>query len=361
MKVRLTRQGFTIVELLVVIAIIAMLSAILLPAVNSARSSARQLACTQNQGQLGKAAAQYAASKDRLPSYLSNVSKAAGEYIPVGWAYRLLPYLEKQTIVDALARSGTGIYNTDLKDAYIEILLCPDDPYSSPREEGPMSYAANGGQLDVESGINPGMPPDWRDNGSLGRTFPRMDGQAGECTNTIDFISSHDGTTTTLLFAELQSSTTQDPEQRPSWLPFNGSVTNETDLKNYEISQVFFWRPDVDNSNFGGFYTSSTQQLQGGTAGVRNISDWNSGHTSSFAPSSSHSGGFVATFCDGHSQFLSDTTDYEIYARLMTSNGVQARSPGVPVTQLTDVDGDGLPDPDPVHQKRTISESDLSR
>jgi prepilin-type processing-associated H-X9-DG protein len=37
-------------------------------------------------------------------------------------------------------------------------------------------------------------------------------------------------------------------------------------------------------------------------------------------PSSNHSGGVLAAFCDGHVQFLSDEIDYNVYKQLMTPN-----------------------------------------
>jgi prepilin-type N-terminal cleavage/methylation domain-containing protein len=84
-----TPRGFTLIELLVVIAIIAILVALLLPAVQQARSAARRSQCKNNMKQIGVAMHNYHETLNTLPMG-SHVRGAAW-----GSLVYLLPYMEQ--------------------------------------------------------------------------------------------------------------------------------------------------------------------------------------------------------------------------------------------------------------------------
>lgn len=95
-------RGFTLVELLVVIAIIAILIALLLPAVHAVRESARRNQCANNMRQVGLAAILHVDQRDRLPAL--HTPAFHDDPRDVGWRLTVLPNLEETGFYETLRR-----------------------------------------------------------------------------------------------------------------------------------------------------------------------------------------------------------------------------------------------------------------
>jgi len=126
------RTGFTLVELLVVIAIIGILVALLLPAVQSGRESARRIQCVSRLRQLAVAFSLHESSFQTFPAGRMGCSKKMG-YTPgypskpcraIRESVRLcgassfvtaLPFLEEQALSDSL-ELGSGLWMDNLND-----------------------------------------------------------------------------------------------------------------------------------------------------------------------------------------------------------------------------------------------------
>lgn len=84
--------GFTLIELLVVIAIIAILAAMLLPALSRAKAKAKQTSCVNNMRQIGIAGVMYISEHNQYPGCLSTPAGGSPNYFYV-WTTRLLSYM----------------------------------------------------------------------------------------------------------------------------------------------------------------------------------------------------------------------------------------------------------------------------
>lgn len=123
-KILNRRGGFTLVELLVVITIIGILTSMLLPAINSARESARSTQCANNIRNVGIAAQQYgSANADALPVGIGSAAFDANTHSNDTGIVALLPFLEASNAVNN-AQAGTDI-------PQLPILKCPSDMSST--------------------------------------------------------------------------------------------------------------------------------------------------------------------------------------------------------------------------------------
>ena len=140
---RREKNGFTLVELLVVIAIIGILVALLLPAIQAARESARATQCKNNLRQLGLGVQMHVDALGIFPtagrSYnfrevtLNNGGPATGAKQNAGWAFQLLPYIEQIP----LWSGGSGLTP---EENYDRVAAHPVDTFYCPTRRPPQTY-----------------------------------------------------------------------------------------------------------------------------------------------------------------------------------------------------------------------------
>jgi len=127
-----SRPGFTLIELLVAIAIIAILVAMLLPAVQQAREAARRTQCKNNLRQLGVALSSYYDGFAMLPAGCVNrrgpiAHRPAGFHHSLFWA--LLPHMD-QGAAFAKLDQDLGAYdvaNREVARQVLPVLICTSD------------------------------------------------------------------------------------------------------------------------------------------------------------------------------------------------------------------------------------------
>ncbi len=240
------RGAFTLIELLVVIAIIALLMALLLPAIQKVREAANKMICADQLRQLAIAAHHYHVDYEKLPPGLLGVSTTppinATQAQFVGCLVLLLPYLEQGGLYNEFADNGPNGIRLGLTvgdanwwtrsacytaaQARLKMFKCPSDTVEDQTLFGVWLY------LHADTGFFPGISRNTPADAQLGRTnylgvaglggkfnfvvpapnplnlspAPTYGGYEGIMVNrgrpTLGQITVQDGTSNTLLFGE---------------------------------------------------------------------------------------------------------------------------------------------------------------
>jgi len=213
------KSGFTLVELLVVIAIIAILIALLLPAVQKVREAANRSTCSNNLKQFGLAAHNYHSVYGEFPN-----ASFQNQTIH----FRILPYIEQ----DAIYKDGQGFLTSNYGPlltgnyaagvnppttpaanfngyaAVVKTFFCPSRPRTTfvslgePRlskTQFPTSWEPPGGCCADYAGVSGDNQPSFNQNDASGVVIRRSSSGKVE---PITFATITDGTSNTLMFGE---------------------------------------------------------------------------------------------------------------------------------------------------------------
>lgn len=130
--------AFTLVELLVVIAIIGVLVALLLPAVQAARESARRTQCVNQLKELTLGGMNHEGVMKHFPTggwgikWVGDADRGYGQQQPGGWIYNILPFIEQRAKHDMPKDGNPGVHlpaqlegARDMLIAPLAIIYCP--------------------------------------------------------------------------------------------------------------------------------------------------------------------------------------------------------------------------------------------
>jgi prepilin-type N-terminal cleavage/methylation domain-containing protein len=356
------QRGFTLVELLVVIAIIGTLVALLIPAIQAARGTARQAQCMNNLRQLGMAMVNFESSKQRLPGYAQLVKRdnrnwvaadynnatkrivvdnAPGAGTPpqppgdawnISWATMILPNMERQDIWDRLIDVNATPGNGELEIVPIESFVCPADTDATSNVELPaLTYSANTGAWDRDTAgvflpINPtAKTGDTTNNGIFLNLAAYAQATPPRKPPEMRISKILDGANTTIMLSE---NVNKDYEPvgagaNPLFFTWLGGADNGGNPQFGTEQQLgFVW---VVNENPQPGNTIYDQELinRDSTSPI----DWNPQQTRFARPASNHSGGVNVVMAGNSTRFIADDIDYLVYQRLLTTNGKKCVDP----------------------------------
>ena len=139
-------SGFTLVELLVVIAIVAVLLAMLIPAIQRAREAANFSRCAGNLHQIGIALHLHHDSHRSFPSggwgwgWIGTPSRGSGPEQTGGWVYNILPYIDQ----GSLRNLGVGEASPTLEESTAKLVQTPIAVMTCPSRRTGGPYPADG-------------------------------------------------------------------------------------------------------------------------------------------------------------------------------------------------------------------------
>ena len=339
-------RAFTLVELLVVLGIIGVLVALLIPAVQSARESARRTDCASKLKNLTLAVAHFETDRRRYPGYQEELAPGSGTLGSfarkcAAWPVLLFPYIEEQSLYDLWNDPNEPILPVDESRKLtppLKILVCPTDRTVDSRSDT-ISYIANAG-LFYDETTPPRIAPRRAERPQNGIFFDRyaLNWQTWAQNNSVpspslpETRSSHfvDGKNRTLLLSE-------NYEASDWWL--TGPLSFDTEsisAPNYglglDVTHTFHWfyateegAPVTNPLGQPAAHDLSILRINGDTI-FGQYSPLDSVAWS--RPRSEHSGGGVnAAYADGHVGFLSETIPYYVYQQLMTPDGANSDMP----------------------------------
>lgn len=131
-------RGFTLIELLVVVAIIAVLIALLLPAVQQVRESARRMQCLNNLHQMGVAMHNYHSTHNCLPPGGLEPRPVWPNGKQFAWSAYLLPYLDQANVANGINFDYAFDHpiNATVAATPLSVYLCPSTPRQSKLTDG---------------------------------------------------------------------------------------------------------------------------------------------------------------------------------------------------------------------------------